>query len=334
MPIYELGYRHWEGRRLPSWLRWWTIARSGIALAFRSKVLRRLLFVAWAPLLYFGPLFFAVGYVTDPARPASARSEWAGFARAFLGPEMGNRLVTDPESLRPLVWSAIFSHFFMYSQSFLTFLVLAIVGPPLIAQDVRGKAFLLYFSKPITRAEYLLGKASTAFFFVFLVTLFPGLVLYAVSVAFSPSWAVLGSTGATLWRMGAASLVIATPGVLLVLLFSSLTSEGRYAGFGWIAAWLLGELFFQILEQVPGLRGSGWIFLPSLRETTSVLVGAVFDIESVLRAADQLTARGTSRLAEMLHSPYSPARAAGYWAVLCASCLAVLTRRISAPLRV
>jgi len=333
MPIFELGYRHWEGALTPAWKRWATITRAGVALAFRSKVLRRLLFLAWAPLLYFGPLFFAVGYVTDPARGVRG-SDWASFARAFLGTELANRFMNDPASLRPHVWSAIFSHFFMYSQGFLTFLVLTIVAPPLISQDVRSKAFLLYFSKPITRVEYLLGKAGTALFCVSLVSLLPGVVLYAVSIALSPSMAVLADTFVTLPRILTASLVVALPGTLLVLAFSSLTSDGRYATFAWIGVWMLGEMFFRILEQVPGLQGSGWLFLPSIREASNAVIGGVFEVDQVVALADRLNASGRSQIRAMLHSPYSPAAALVYLLGLAGLSLAVLYRRISAPMRV
>lgn len=333
MPIFELGYRHWEGRRTASWLRWWPIARTGVALAFRSKVLRRLVFLAWAPLLYFGPLFFAVGYVTNPAHAGLSHGLWGAMAREFLGPEVANQFAHDPESLRPLVWSAVFSHFFIYSQSFLTFLVLAIVAPPLIAQDVRSKAFLLYFSKPITRGEYLLGKGGTALLYVFLVTLFPGLVLYAVSIAFSPSLGAIADTGLTVPRIFAASAVVGIPAVLVALVFSSLTGDTRYAAFGWIAMWLLGELFFRILHSLPGLSHAGWVFVPSLRETASVVIGAIFDSGQVAQVANQLNF-GASDLGARLHSPYSPAAAAAWLAAVCVISLAVLYRRISAPMRV
>ena len=67
MPISELGYRHWEGRRVHPLLRWVAITRTEVGIAYRdSKLLRRFLIVAWMPLLYFGPLFFAVGYAADP----------------------------------------------------------------------------------------------------------------------------------------------------------------------------------------------------------------------------------------------------------------------------
>ena len=56
MPIYELGYRHWEGELRSPLTRWWAITRTGIALAWQSKLLKRLLIFGWGTILYFGPL--------------------------------------------------------------------------------------------------------------------------------------------------------------------------------------------------------------------------------------------------------------------------------------
>lgn len=334
MPIYDLGYRPWDGRLTPAWTRWWAISRSGIGLAFRSKILRRFLFLAIAPLFYFGPLFFAIGYVSDPARISQPGSLGAEFVRGFLGREMAERFISDPASVRPHVWSAIFAFYFAYIQSSLTFFVLAIVGPPLISQDVRSKAFLLYFSKPVTRMEYLLGKGGTALFYVFLVTLLPGLVLYAVSIAFSPSFAVLADTALTVPRIGVASLAVALPPTLVVLAFSSLTSNPRYATFAWIALWLLGNLFVRALKAAPGLRGEGWTFFPSLQEASSIAVGSIFDVASVVEFSEQLSGVGRSQLRMMLESPYSAATAWTYLAAVCAGAFAIIYRRISAPMRI
>src|SRR5258708_19144625 len=66
MPIYEFGYRHWQGTLRPWWLRWYPITRTGIGLALQNRMLRRLMFVAWLPLVYFGAAFFAVGKMTEP----------------------------------------------------------------------------------------------------------------------------------------------------------------------------------------------------------------------------------------------------------------------------
>ncbi len=332
MPIYELGYRHWEGPLRGPAARCGAIAWSGIRLAFRSKLLRRLLVVAWSPLLYYGFLFFAVGYATDPARGFNERREMRAPLRSFLGRELADRLLDDPESIRPAIWSLMFHYFLAYPQSWLTLLIVAIVVPPLISQDVRSKAFLLYFSKPITRLEYLLGKAGTALFFVLMVTLAPALVLYAISIAFSPSMATFQGTVSILWQICAVTLAVAIPTTAVALCFSSLTSEGRYAAFAWVAFWLLGELAYRILSQTIGFKNSEWVSLFSLRETTATLTQSIFNVTGQLQAlGDWSRLRETFRSLKTNASPMLPLV---YLGSLTAVCSAVVVRRVSAPMRI
>ena len=48
MPIAELGYRHWEGKRTGIMQRWLAIMRSEMGIAYNSsKLLRRFLIFAW-----------------------------------------------------------------------------------------------------------------------------------------------------------------------------------------------------------------------------------------------------------------------------------------------
>ena len=58
MPIHDLGYRAWQGRLMPEVTRFWVIAQTGIALAWKNRWLRRLLLLAWVPALYLGVALF------------------------------------------------------------------------------------------------------------------------------------------------------------------------------------------------------------------------------------------------------------------------------------
>ena len=105
MPISELGYRHWEGRRVPQWLRWFSIARSDIAIALSTnKTLRRFLLLAWLPILYFGPIFFAVGWVADPANDLSQGGLFAEIALEIIPPGVIDELRARPEIMLPAVF--------------------------------------------------------------------------------------------------------------------------------------------------------------------------------------------------------------------------------------
>lgn len=283
MPISELGYRHWEGKRVPASRRWLAITRSHVGIAFRSsKLLRRFLILGWMPLLYFAPIFFTVGYLADPANPLDDGSLLANIGREIFPRGLLEILRDRPETILPAVWSVAFYLFLTVVQSFIAMLALAIVAPPLISRDVRSKAFLLYLSKPISAWEYLAGKLGVAMFFLFVITLFPALVLYLISVGLSPNLSTVAATLPILFRVIVTGFVMATPICLVALLISSLTKENRVATFGWMAVWILGEISYMVVSFGNDLEVSPWAFLLSLRETTVTASVATLGLGSYL----------------------------------------------------
>lgn len=287
MPIAELGYRHWEGRRTGVLRRALAIARSEVQIAYQSsKLLRRFVFFAWVPILYFCPFFLAVGYAIDPANDLDEGVMLTEIAKEIFGRDALEVMRQNPELFLPAVWSVAFYYFFAYTQSLFSMIVVAIVGPPLISRDLKSKAFLVYFSKPIRPWQYLLGKLTTIVFFVFSMTLFPGLFLYVVGVALSPDATTMAATLPIIAKIGLSSLMIAAPIGLVVLVLSSITKDRRIATFSWVAIWIFGEIAFRILA-VPSNFSSryempAWAPLLSLRETTMKATSGIFGVEQNL----------------------------------------------------
>ena len=60
MPIHDVGYRKWTGIKTSALWRWWIITKSGVRLAFKSNWVKRMLFAAWLPLLYWGGVFLFI----------------------------------------------------------------------------------------------------------------------------------------------------------------------------------------------------------------------------------------------------------------------------------
>ncbi|HEV3002938.1 MAG TPA: hypothetical protein VGX78_00685 [Pirellulales bacterium] len=349
MPIYEFGYRHWNGTLRPWWLRWFPITRTGFELAWQGRMLRRVLFLAWMPLLYFGAAFFALGKMTEPGTDGGPRSnsivpsfamppgphgrppvppdalETIGYG--MLGLPIGPKLREDPRAVRAAAWSWSFYQYMRLPQLSMLFLVVTLVGPPLISQDVRSKSFLVYFSKPITRWDYLAGKAGVVLAFAFLVTLAPALVLYVISIGFSPSLGALVDTGWTVVRIFASFAVTVVPATLVVLFYSSLTREPRFATFAWVSTCILGELFYWVLQAIESWRGSPWVFLVSPRQIAQVAMAAIFDVRGQFEALS-----GNPLAAPATHDSETAALVA--LAAISAVCLVGIMRQVTAPLRV
>src|ERR1017187_5990278 len=78
---------------------------------------------------------------------------------------------------------------FLGVQSMLAFFVAALGGPSLVAPDLANNAIPLYLSRPFSRLEYVLGKASVLMILLSLMTWIPGLLLFALEGNFSGvSW--------------------------------------------------------------------------------------------------------------------------------------------------
>ena len=248
MPLHDLGYRNWQGRLTPLATRWWVIAETGIRLAFRINWLRRLLLLAWLPAIYMGVLFFAFEQSeTQPGWRAGA-VQTIGSA-VHLPPEQAIRFATaDIDEVRHQVWAHLLMVFFRQPQGFALLILVGMVAPPLIANDIRTRAFLLYFSRPVSRGQYILGKSAVVLAYGAMITLSPALGLYVLAVLFSPDLNVIWQTWDLPLRAVAATLVLMVPTTLLALAFSSLAKESRYAGFAWFAAWGLGWAAYAVLN--------------------------------------------------------------------------------------
>jgi ABC-type transport system involved in multi-copper enzyme maturation permease subunit len=136
--------------------------------------------------------------------------------------------------------------------------MVGIIAPPLISQDVRSRAFLLYFSRPISRWQYALGKLATVWFYLLMISAVPALALYILGVLLSPSANVVFDTWDLPLRIVAASAVLMIPTASLALCMSSLTQESRYAGFGWFAVWILGWFTYVVMINIEFERLRGY----------------------------------------------------------------------------
>lgn len=258
MAMHDLGYRPWSGQLASGWLRWAVIANTGVSRAWQSKWLRRMLFFAWLPALWFGVGFFI--WEQSMLYPS-----WREAMTPFLlqMPSTGSlaaitdgAMIEDPVAARHAVWSGLLQSFFRYPQGVIMVLVVGIIVPPLISQDVRSRAFLLYFSRPITRAEYVLGKSATVWFYLAMIASAPALSLYTLGILLSPNIDVILATWDLPLRILAASAVLMIPTTALALCISSMTEESRYAGFAWFAIWIMGWFTYGILTSVEVASGS------------------------------------------------------------------------------
>jgi hypothetical protein len=275
MPINNVGYREWNGSIRGMVSRCSMIASTGIKIAFKSQWIRRMLIFAWLPVLWIGLAFFFFEQFMDDqlrravritqekqnfedifketginVRPFQQRATTPGITpqqretlRFFFGSDAIVDAIThpDPRVARHIAWCWLLMIFFRYSQNISMLIMVGMIVPPLISRDLRSRAYLMYFSRPIGRLEYLIGKVAVPISFLAMISLIPAIAVFVFGVMLSPGLSVLQDVWEIPLRCLLATAVLAIPTSLLALMFSSLTHESRFAAFAWFAVWGLGE---------------------------------------------------------------------------------------------
>ena len=249
MPVHDLGYRSWIGKRMSRLLRPWVVAKGGIALVWRRRWLRMILILAWLPIIAPAVGIFLFEYSsTEPEFRQAIQSLLAG---PMQRPDLAYEMELDPNAARQNIWSTLILAFFRIPQLVSMVLLIGLIAPMLISYDLRSKAYLMYFSRPLMPLEYILGKSAVIWFFLFMIVTVPALALYVVGVLLSPGLEVVLETWDIPLRILVATVVLVVPTTALALCYSSFTSESRYATFAWFATWAMGFVAYQILTFAP-----------------------------------------------------------------------------------
>ncbi|MCX6381643.1 MAG: hypothetical protein NT023_19570 [Armatimonadetes bacterium] len=150
-PIADLSYRNYNGELKTRGLRWWVISWTMMKLLKKNVgfwITSALVF-----LIYFlnGVQLYFTSNMPAGMNPFGG-DEKTKYTLTFFQVNSGTNL--------------------------LLFIIALTVGSGAISADNKANALLVYLSKPLTKADYLLGKWMVIFFTLFLETFVPSLVLY------------------------------------------------------------------------------------------------------------------------------------------------------------
>lgn len=257
MPIHDVGYRRLTNEKNSSLFRWLAICRIGVQLALKSKWVKRIMLTAWLPMTYWAAGFFVIekqliadqlsimeggGSLNQAAMLALTESITNRFS-FFLGVDDLQNVFRsgDIPEIRNTIWRWMLMSFFRYPQAIVILFLVGFIAPSLISQDIRSRAFLLYFSRPISKLEYICGKICVPSIFITLVTTLPALCLYMIALLMSPDISTFPQTWDIPVRIIIATFGLVIPTSAVALMLSSLTQESRFANFSWFAVWGLGH---------------------------------------------------------------------------------------------
>jgi len=228
MPIHDQSYQHWNGTFRKHELSWWIIAKQGLRVIVHRKML--MLFILAPAVIQF----FIYGGIIYGVNTYGA---------------MLNLSIINPK----------FFFDFIMRQTFFIALMCVFAGSGLIANDLRNNALQLYFSKPIKRLDYIVGKLLTIFILLGFITLIPGILLFTENAVISQDLTFLIED---FWLIGSItlfSLIIVITTGFMILAFSSTTRNNRYAAIGFIAILIGTPIFSGLLKEVLNLKWASFI---------------------------------------------------------------------------
>ncbi len=213
MAIHEQNYVRYDGDLRQGGAPW-TIAWNGLKV-FISFTRTKLLLLG----LWLAPLAAIIGVFIE----YSVRNSQLGAMTETAAAAPGGT------SVAVFIQIQIFSLAILYMSS----------GCGVISDDLRYKTFQLYFSKPLSKVEYALGKFLSLALLGSLVTLVPALIVGGLRMAF---YARTDFAGAIAAQLGLGYAVLT--GALIVMSaiimgLSSMTEHTRYVVLSWIGVLLV-----------------------------------------------------------------------------------------------
>lgn len=152
MAVYKRGYQAYDGALTPQWARFLVIARYAYRKVFDSKLL-----ITFFVVCFIAPVVAAI-MIYLPHNAAVAE--------------------LMPKHTLPEI-DGDFFFWYLRQQAVFAFLMMAFIGPGLISSDLANNALPLYFCRPFSRVEYVIGKMAVLAILLSAITWVPGLALFA-----------------------------------------------------------------------------------------------------------------------------------------------------------
>lgn len=176
------------------------------------------------------------------------------------------------ESFYNLLWGGDFN----YERYLWLIFLSSVAGAGLLANDKRYNSISLYLSRPITKIDYVLGKALALFLFLWLVTIVPALILYGAGILMES--VSIDYIVSHLWILGSIFLsyfFVLTVFTSVSLALSSITKKWMYAGIGIFSFFFFSSILSDVLYLT---FGSDYLKLISIRTCMRILIKFIFNI--------------------------------------------------------
>jgi ABC-2 type transport system permease protein len=230
--IYDLGYRHYEGKRNGRAYAMWSLFVEsfrgiwGFGRPTTAKV---------APFLLAG--FYALPAVVQLAFSSVITQQVASGANVTL-----------------LTYDSYFPAF-----SILVFFFCVAQAPELVCRDQRNQVLPLYFTRSMGRIEYALARLGSLATALFLLLLVPTLALFVGDVLMKPdTFGAVGDEWPRALPAVPATALISAGLAAISLAISSFSPRRAYSAIGMVAYVLLMEAIPAAIYSIGRTSGSSW----------------------------------------------------------------------------
>jgi len=242
MPIHDQGYRRYGGNRARTGTGWMVIARAGIRTLLSKRAFLGLLLVSWFPFFVRAVQFYA--------------------AANFTSIPQASMLAPSADTFRQ----------FLEQQQTFVFFVTVYVGAGLIANDRRANALQIYLSKPLTRAEYILGKLVILMTFLALVTWLPAILLLIVQISFAGNVTFFRNNAFLFPAITLFAFIEVVLASATMLALSSLSKSSRYVAILYAAVIFFTQAVYGVLYAVTRSTAFSWLsFSANLAQVGDVI---------------------------------------------------------------
>lgn len=248
--IYAQGYEKWVGERNRARPAWYLIGTSAVRnLVMSSGCLARGFFI----------IFFVVYYFLVIASTI-IRVQWQTIAQWDFLSDLVSGFDPNRLGVQEITYHKAY---ILYPSLIFCAMVMVFYGSQLICKDRQANALQVYFSKAVSRLDYVMGKAFAVGIMTSLTTLIPSAAIIILGLLLSQdrgefltqSWFIPLITGA-FW------LLLTTVLGSIVLFFSSVYNKSYLAAVSFIGFFVFGLIFTGILWLIFGhsyfLEGLNW----------------------------------------------------------------------------
>jgi ABC-2 type transport system permease protein len=225
MPIHDQGYRRYRGGKAGG-RAWLVIMTTGIRTMLGDRKFIGLLAASWIQFVVRAVQFYIA----------------ANFSQAAM-------IAPKADTFRD----------FFDKQDIFVYILTVTLGSKLISQDLRANALQIYLSKPLTRAEYILGKFGILASFLLFITWVPAVLLLGVQVAFAGNFEFLKANAYLFPAITVyAALEVAMVSTAMLAL-SSLSTNSRFVGIMYTGLIFFSQAVYGVLRFITTSTRLSWV---------------------------------------------------------------------------